>query len=77
MYNLSLSSKSISPLSSSLRSIPFADERAVFVGCTNLTTFLISKGANVNDIESWGSTALHYAAMEGDVDSTRLTTSSA
>jgi ankyrin repeat protein len=42
------------------------------LGCTNLTTFLISNGANVNDIESWGSTALHYAAMEGDVDSTRL-----
>jgi ankyrin repeat protein len=42
------------------------------IGCANLTRFLISKGANVNDIESWGSTALHYAAKEGLVDSTRL-----
>jgi hypothetical protein len=42
------------------------------VGCTNLTRFLISKGANVNDADSWGSTALHYAAKEGLVDSTKL-----
>jgi len=42
------------------------------VGCTNLTRFLISKGANVNDTDSCGLTALHYAAKEGLVDSTRL-----
>ena len=42
------------------------------IRCANLTRFLISKGANVNDTDSWGSTALHYAAKEGLVDSTRL-----
>ncbi|CAC5382379.1 unnamed protein product [Mytilus coruscus] len=42
------------------------------VGCSGLVDFLIAKGVEVNsvDVNDW--TALHYAAKEGHVNSTRI-----